>query len=102
MATMKEYGLIFEDKSVKIAEAVVNKSMFDSFCTAGLLEELRKELDSVLEKNNYHPIAIIPDTMLSSGNYKETIIRDATKEESELYLFDYQNDWLNSYKCSQK
>ncbi len=99
MATMKEYGLIFEDKSVKIAEVVVNKSMFDSFCTAGLLEELRKELDSVLEKNNYHPIAIIPDTALNGGNYKETIIKDANEEETKLYLFDYENDWLDSYKC---
>ena len=92
MATMKEYGLIFEDKSVKIAEVVVNKSMFDSFCTAGLMGELRRELDSALEKNNYQPIAIIPDTALNGGNYKETIIRDANEEEAKLYLFDYEND----------
>ena len=48
MATMKEYGLIFEDKTVKIAEAVIHRNMFESFCVSGLLADLRKELDSAL------------------------------------------------------
>ena len=99
MATMKEYGLIFEDKTVKIAEAVIHRNMFESFCVSGLLADLRKELDSALEKNNYHPLAIIPDTALNGGDYKTTIIRDANEEETRSYLFDYENDWLDSHKC---
>lgn len=91
MTTMKEYGLIFADMTVKIAEVVVNKNMFESFCTAVLLDDLRSNLEETLKKDDLHPIAIIPDTALKGGNYTETIIRNATKEESQLYLFDYEN-----------
>lgn len=55
MATMKEYGLIFEDKTVKIAEVVVHRNMFESFCVSGLLADLRKGLDSTLEKQLSSP-----------------------------------------------
>lgn len=91
MATMKEYGLIYEDMSVKVVAVVVNKGMFNSFCLVGLINDLEKELHSFLNKNNYHPIAIIPDTALYSINFTETKIREATEMERKEYLIAYEN-----------
>lgn len=90
MAAMKEYGLIFEDMSVKIVEAVVDKSIFDSFSTVKLAEDLEKELHRFLNSNNYHPKAIIPDTALYSGNFIKTKIREATEMERKEYLVAYK------------
>lgn len=91
MATMKEYGLIFKDLSVKIVEVVVNKGMFDSLSIVGLTNELETELHNFLNENNYHPIAIIPDTALNNVNYNTTRIREATKTETKEYLIHYED-----------
>lgn len=88
MATMKKYGLIFDNLSVLIAEVVVNKSQH--FCTNGLSNELYGKLQSFLKENNYHPIEVIPDTALSGCDYRETIIRKPTKVEKEEYLEGYK------------
>lgn len=90
MATMKEFGLIFEDISVKVVEVVVNKSLYESFCTNKLQNELWEELQSYLKKNNCNPTAILPDTAYHGCNYRETIIRDATNIEKKEYLMAYE------------
>lgn len=100
MTTMKEYGLIFEDLSVKVVEVVVNRGMYESFCTTGLINELENELHLFLDKNNYKPIAIIPDTALNGGKFAETKIREATKQEEKEYIFMYQDDDFDRYKCT--
>lgn len=92
MATMKEYGLIFEDMSVKIVEAVVDKSKFSSFTNVKIVEDLEKELHRFLNFNNYHPKEIIPDTAFYSGNFKKTKIREATAIEQKEYLVAYEEN----------
>lgn len=94
MATRKEYGLIFEDFSVKIVEVVVDKSQFESFCTVGLVNDLENKLKSFLNENNLHPIAIIPDTALYGCKFKETIMKDATEIEKEEYLTNYYDNYV--------
>ena len=97
MATIKEYGLIFKDKSVKIAEVVIREDF--GYFLAGISKDLDEELKLSLDEHDYHPIAIIPDTMLSTGDYRETVIRDATEKEEKQYLSDYENDWLGRFTC---
>lgn len=96
MATMKEYGLIFEDLSVNVVEVVVNKSSYDY----GIVNDLEKELYLFISENGYKPIAIIPDTALNGGNFTETKIREATKQEGKEYLFMYEDDDFDRYKCT--
>lgn len=91
MQTMKEYGLIFGDGTVKIAEVTVQRDPFASFCVAGLLQDLEDELKGFLQKEGYHPIAVLPDTALKGGYYTGSIVRCATEEEAKQYLFDYEN-----------
>ena len=93
MATMKEYGLILEDESVKIAEVIVNKSQFESFCVVELRNELDNKLQSLLKAKKMFPITIIPDTALYSCNFRESIIRDASNEEKEEYLLNYYDNY---------
>lgn len=94
MATRKEYGLIFEDFSVKIVEVTVVKNQFESFCTVGLVNDLDNKLKSFLNENKLHPIAVIPDTALYGCEFKETIMREATGIEKEEYLTNYHDNYM--------
>lgn len=93
MATMKEYGLILEDESVKIAEVIVAKSQFESFCIVELRNELDSKLQSLLKAKNCSPITIISDTALYGCNFRESIIRDASDTEKEEYLLNYYDNY---------
>lgn len=93
MRTVKEYGLIFEDLSVKVVEVTVNQPTFAN------ANDLEKELNLFLSQNNIKPIAIIPDTAFYRGTLSETKIREATKREAKEYIFQYQEDDFDRYKC---
>lgn len=91
MAQKKEYGLIFEDLSVKIVEVVVNKNHLKGNFLQPLMNEFEEELHRFLNKYDYSPIAIIPDTALYLGNYANTFMRDATNLEKREYLQIYED-----------
>lgn len=88
MATKKEYGLVFEDMSVKIAEIIIVESSNNPQC----LNKLNAKLQSILDKNKYEPISIIPDSAYYSVNMAECVLRNADFLERDEYLSAYHND----------
>ena len=94
MATMKEYGLIFEENIVKVVEVVI----VQEFKLVMPTNDMIKELNRFIKEHNLKPIAIIPDTAWYGGDFKETKMREATLSEKKEYIFMYKNDDFDRYK----